>query len=171
MAHALRALYAPYRPRLWPGYLSVMFYKKLQYIFVVTTLISGCSATPIKSSYDGTCIKLKNEQALYKGLNSQYRGDVIAGPIDNSHNREGDKIVGLIEAGTEIRIVRVLRNQDWGWGEFLRVEGRVSSGELSGTIFDIPACVPYHPRPRWITNCTRNPNMFEFNPEITESCQ
>lgn len=81
-------------------------------------------------------------------------------------------IVGEVPAGTRVVVHEILRSPKFmGAPPYLRVTVRVLEGEYQGTVSDVPSCTAYHPRVRWITNCTLDPARLEFNPEFARTCE
>lgn len=137
----------------------------------LTILISSCSAQRQQSIFLGNCKRMLQPSLIYKGNSSQYRGEyIVSVERDIDLDRRGDKVFGHLNPNEVFRINRVLKNGDWGWGDFLRIEVEILSGDYAGLIVDIPSCVPYHPSPRWIENCTIDPDALIFNESIVADC-
>ena len=78
--------------------------------------------------------------------------------------------VASLDKDTQLEIVRVVQSSNGSYGRFLRVIAKVISGPKSGIELDIPACVPYHPRPRWISICTQDSNKLVFESDLVRQC-
>lgn len=84
---------------------------------------------------------------------------------------ESFRIAGEVPPGTRVMVHEILRSPKlMGAPPYLRVTVEVLEGEYQGTVSDVPSCALYHPREKWITNCTLDPERLQFNPEFARTC-
>jgi len=138
---------------------------------LIILLISGCAASPQKSALIGTCKKPIKEQHIWEGTGGVYAGRYLITSNDSPQLGRMRSVLGELSTTMRVKVVRVLKDWDGSYGPFLRVEVEIIDGPHAGLIADVPACVPYHPRPRWIELCTLDPNALVFNDEVVKDCK
>ncbi|KEQ18060.1 hypothetical protein [Endozoicomonas numazuensis] len=116
---------------------------------VLIPLLSGC-ASPIASNLDGKCYELVSDQQLWKTYDNGYVGAYMIAGNEKFQLTDERAPTELVQKGSRVVVSQVLTGFDGSWGEFLRIQIKVLDGEAKGVIADIPACVPYHPRPPWL---------------------
>lgn len=81
------------------------------------------------------------------------------------------QIAGEVPSGTRVMVHEILRSPKlMGAPPYLRVTVQILDGEYQGTVSDVPSCALYHPRVKWIANCTLDPERLQFNPEFARTC-
>lgn len=130
----------------------------------------GCATVAEESNLIDTCQQVLYPQRIWVGQPDQYVGRFILSSAEKVFVGGKERIHGEVGAGTKVKVSQVIRNLDLGYGPFLRVEVEVLEGPFAGLIADIPACVPYHPYPRWVDTCTLDPNALQFNPDLVRAC-
>lgn len=148
--------------------MTIKSFKYFSLIFLLLSLIS-CVAQPQQSHLIGECKQLKEDHLLLEGRAGAYAGEKMLSVSDKT--RVGRmKAIGTIVSGTKVKISSILKNSDGSYGRFLRVEVEVLEGPYAGVKADVPACVPYHPSLKWVTNCTLEADNLTFNSDLVASC-
>lgn len=137
--------------------------------------IGACVVTTVPDSRVlGECKELIVEHHLaLANMSRAFSEEHILSPEQFSSPHGEVVFVGKVPAGTRVLVQDVLRNpriMSFGGPTYLRVVVRILDGDFSGMLADVPACVPHHPRPRWVTNCTLEPNALQFNPAYVKHC-
>lgn len=137
--------------------------------------LAGCGVTQVpESQFHGECKELLVPHYMARtNLSKTFSTRLMLTPEriqpDDYYGRY--RIVGEVPAGTRVVVHEILLNPKYmGATPFLRVTVEVLEGDFQGTVSDVPSCALYHPRVRWITNCTLDPDRLQFNPEFAKTC-
>ena len=133
-------------------------------------LCAGCATKPQQSVLLDDCKELVVPQKVWEGRDGSYVARLLLTDIELDTIQWKRKVIGVVDAGTQVRIAQILRGADGSWGPFLRVQVEILDGSFRGQIAEVPSHVPYHPEPRWTMEFTLDPNGMEFNPEIVKPC-
>lgn len=117
----------------------------------------------------GECMELLIDHAIWRQPDNVYRSSHMLVRVSSDQPGRRSKRVGQLRAGEKVELFEFVDARD-GTSGFLRVKVRVLDGPHSGLIADVPACVPYHPRPEWVVDCPRRAGEVQFNPEIVKPC-
>lgn len=150
-----------------------MIFRKLCLLPMVAILgaCSGCAAKLQQSVLLGDCKELLVPQRVWEGREEASVGRVLLTAIDRDQVFWTRKeVIGFIDAGTRVRIAKILRDWNGSWGNFLRVQVEVLDGPFGGRVVEIPSIAPYHPSPSWIVEYTLDPNALQFNPDLVKAC-
>ena len=135
------------------------------------SLLSACTAKSIESVYIGSCKQLIGDQVIWEAFDNIYVGEFIFSSFEKPHLlSRGKARMGIIDSGTQLQISQVLQGANGSYGPFLRVQVEVLAGQFQGMIADLPACVPYHPKPQWVDSCDLEPNKLSFNESVLTDC-
>lgn len=134
-------------------------------------IVMGCSAKPVDSSLVGSCKISLIAQGIWASYDNVYAGDFILSGGDAPILTDESKSYGEVAVGTKFRIVELLKGSNGSFGSFLRVRAKIVSGPYEGLVVDVPACVPYHPRPRWVLGCTLNSELLRFDSAVVADCE
>ena len=148
-----------------------MFVYFIRYVFVFLFFVSlsACIAQPQESSFIGECKQLKVKHQLIEGRSGGYSGERMLVVSDNVQIGRM-KPIAEIEPGTRVKINQIIKDSDGSYGAYLRVEVEILDGVYKGALADVSACVPYHPKLKWVESCTLNANEITFNNELVEVC-
>ncbi|GAA5319452.1 MAG: hypothetical protein Aseana_15150 [Candidatus Pelagadaptatus aseana] len=124
----------------------------------------------IKSNIQGRCLLLEKDQYLWQGRAAVYSGEFFISSLKKPQVGIMKEIVTSINRGQRVKIVKVLKDANGSWGEFLRIQVEIQDGPYAGTIADIPVHAPYHPREKWTKEFTLDPNAIEFNEDVVVPC-
>lgn len=132
---------------------------------------TGCAVKPQQSALLGECKKLLVPHKVWEGREEAFVGSNLLTAIEvDSVSWSRKRVVGTIDAGTQVRITKVLRDWNGSWGNFLRVQVEIIDGPFRGAIAEVPSIAPYHPTPSWIVEYTLDPNALQFNPDLVRPC-
>lgn len=141
-------------------------------ILMTQLFLSGCVAKPkpTHSVLIGSCKQTLEEYSIWETFNNIYVGSFILSSSEQPQLSIGKLMYGKIPSGTQLRVSQILQGANGSYGPFFRVQVEILSGQFEGLVADIPACVPYHPNPKWVNSCTVDPNEFIFNNEMLTDC-
>ncbi|GAA5441870.1 hypothetical protein Misp06_00031 [Microbulbifer sp. NBRC 101763] len=161
-----------YAPLRLPLLTTLCAKDTMKYLLIIPIffLLSSCVAVPQESSLIGQCLELVEPHKLWEGRESIYASSRLITSSDRVQIGPMEKTGVSFVAGTQFKVQGIFRNSNGSYGPFLRVVVEATSGDNKGVVADVPACVPYHPRPRWITNCTLNANELTFNNQVVRTC-
>lgn len=146
---------------------------RVGFAFVIAMMQFGCASKPVPSDRVGECFVLATVQGVWSTKRtSGYMGDnmLTSPPFAPTAYGFSPEMIGLVPAGTKIEIYEFISGSNGSFGRFLRTQIKVLDGPHSGLVADIPACVPYHPQPRWTLNCSLDPDVLQFDSEIVKDC-
>lgn len=140
-------------------------------LFAIVFSGSGCAVQPQPSVLLGECKELLVPHKVWAGREEASVGSVLLTPIEvDTIFWDRKAVIGTVDAGTRIRIVKILRDWNGSWGHFFRIQVEIIDGPFSGTIAEVPSIAPYHPTPSWIVEYTLDPNALQFNPDLVRPC-
>jgi len=79
-------------------------------------------------------------------------------------------MAGSLPAGSKLRLEKFLLGSNGSFGSYLRIRVKIVEGDLIGIEADVPACVPYHPQPIWLSTCELNPSLVQLDSSIVARC-
>lgn len=144
---------------------------KIQFIVVLILFLVSCSSKPQQSILIGSCKEILTAVDVWASHGNIYVGDLLLSSANIPMLANKKSPIGQLAPNTKLKIAQILRGADGSFGPFLRVVVEITDGIHTGSITDIPSCVPYHPSPRWVNNCTLVPDELEFNNEIIRDCK
>lgn len=103
-------------------------------------------------------------------LHSSYSEEYMIISDINQVNSESMVLIGELPSGTHLNIESIRSYEDFSWPYYLRVIVKVTSGSFEGITADIPVCAPFHPRDKWIMECTLDPDDLQFDSGILRKC-
>ena len=130
----------------------------------------SCAAVPQKSYLLNSCYKVAKEAGIYKAYDNIYVGEYLASTLLPTRLIKSSKPVGKLKAGQKVELVEILKGSSGSFSAFFRPAFKVFNGELAGLVFDVPGCVSYHPKDKWVKGCPLNSNDIVFNEEFIEAC-
>ena len=142
-------------------------------LLAISALLVGCAARSVVTERIGECLETVSEQGVWETRHAPaYMSDFMltAYPVQSAPGPAIPKKVGDLPNGTKVVVHEFISGWNGTVGEFLRVRVRVLDGSFSGLIADIPACVPSHPKLKWISRCSLNPGEIEFDPKTVRKC-
>ena len=144
---------------------------KTALLLIALFMTASCAMKPQQSHLLGSCMKLINPASIWRGYDNVYVGEFLLSQNMPHQLLKSSEVVGTINAGTKLELIEILKGGYGSYSPFLRGRVRVLDGEYLGLVADIPACAPYHPALKWVTNCTLDANSLTFNSELVEDCE
>lgn len=135
-------------------------------LVAIALAISGCTGTKsLSSEFIGTCLKTETDAFIHISNCRAGTGDYLI-----STRKAGGRCIkkapqSVLTAGSELKIVRVMKQGRGSTGDCLRIEARILSGEQAGWLVDLPVCGILHPSPWWITHGFDAESRIVFNQE------
>jgi len=137
-------------------------------------MLSGCAnVTILDTEIAGKCMKTVVETHWTNpSLDRSYSKSrlLVVEPHQPKYLHREVHFLEVIAAGTRLQIADIER-WDLPTQNYVRVTARFLEGEYAGEVFDLSACVPFHPRPRFIIACTMHADQIRFNPEYLRPCE
>lgn len=122
-------------------------------LFMLSSLQGCYGLANVDSNLVGSCNVLVEDAYLFhQPKESSYFGRNVITHVHDLRLPRGEVKLGILKAGTKVIVNRVMSDSNGSWGQYFRMEVKISSGQFYGTIADIPSCAPHHSRPSWV-NC------------------
>ena len=139
---------------------------------MLSLLLAGCFPTKvIDSNRTGECYKTQKEMTIWKKSSPNFFvGEFIIHTRPEMFPGGESSLVEVLPVGTKVKLEEFLQGSSGTYNYFVRVKFQLLSGENIGLIADVPSCVPNHPYPRWVSECSLDPNQIVFDSSIIQDC-
>ena len=134
--------------------------------FVLGLSVAGCTGTKnLPSELVGSCLRTNTSAFVHKSNCPAGTGDYLISTRLSGGRCIKNEPETVLTIGSDLQIVRVMKQGRGSTGDCLRIEVSILSGEQSGWLADLPVCGILHPSPWWITQGFDAKSEIVFNPE------
>lgn len=128
--------------------------------------VAGCTGTKnLSSELVGSCLRMNTNAFIHKSNCPAGTGDYLISTRLSGGRCISKEPETVLTTGSDLQIIRVMKQGRGSTGDCLRIEVSILSGEQSGWLADLPVCGILHPSPWWITQGFDAKSEIVFNPE------
>ena len=140
-------------------------------VLSIVFIMAGCVSfpKPQESVLLGECFQLQQAKPIWSGGGGLYKSEFFISLPSGSTKKL--TYLGDVNAGTRVIVHKVYMAANGSVGRFIRVQVRIIDGRYFGYVAGVPIKgTPYHPKEKWTTTYTTDPNALEFDPTIVKPC-
>lgn len=151
---------------------------------LIAFLLSGCNAifypySEVSGDTIGKCFAFSQGFELYGwDSRSPFMGDYVTFPESGSLSygmeqsvEKGSMVrIAVLPQGQRVVVEKIAMHEPILMKTYVRVLVRIESGEHQGKVVDLPAHVPYHPRPPVLASMDDDPSAVSFLSDYLQYC-